>query len=58
MSERGPNLTVRSIAGRLDAAVDLMLRIAAGTLEARGEVSDRGDQIDAVVVGLNMLSPS
>jgi len=45
-----------SIGARLDDAVELMVEIASGELSARGEVSDRGDQVDALVAGLNMLA--
>jgi len=35
-----------------------VLRIADGDFTARGEVSKRADEIDAIVVGLNMLAES
>ena len=41
---------------RQDAVLDLIFRLAAGELTARGTVSDRGDDVDAVIGGLNMLA--
>ncbi|HKI53125.1 MAG TPA: sensor domain-containing diguanylate cyclase [Anaerolineales bacterium] len=40
---------------RLDEALELILQITSGNLEARGTPSERGDEFDAIVTGLNML---
>ncbi len=40
----------------LDAALDLLMRIAAGEAGARGEPAGAEPMIDAIVVGLNMLA--
>ena len=41
---------------RLEAAIELVLRIGAGDLTAQGEVSEASDQLDAIMMGLNMLA--
>ena len=40
---------------RLNDVLDLILQITSGNLEARGTPSERGDELDAIVTGLNML---
>ncbi len=40
---------------RLNEVLELILQITSGNLEARGTPSDRGDELDAIVTGLNML---
>ena len=42
--------------GRFDAVIGLLTRLAAGQLEARGTPSEFDDDIDAVIVGINMLA--
>ncbi|MET3804069.1 diguanylate cyclase (GGDEF)-like protein [Nakamurella sp. UYEF19] len=42
--------------GRIDAVVELLTRLAAGELDARGIPSKTDDEIDAVIVGVNMLA--
>lgn len=41
---------------RIDQVVELLTGLAAGDLDARGERSTRDDDLDAVVVGINMLA--
>ena len=41
---------------RLEAAVNLATRLAAGDLEARLDASEADDELDALVVSLNMLA--
>ncbi|MCF7547409.1 bifunctional diguanylate cyclase/phosphodiesterase [Pseudonocardia sp. WMMC193] len=41
---------------RLDQLVDLVVELASGRLDRRMPVSDAGDRIDAVVMGLNMMA--
>jgi signal transduction histidine kinase/CheY-like chemotaxis protein len=41
---------------RLEAAIDLATRIAAGDLDARMVSSDTGDGLDALITALNMLA--
>ncbi len=41
---------------RLQHLVDGIVRLAAGDLEARVEPSERGDEIDAVIIGVNLLA--
>jgi len=41
---------------RVDALLDVLIHLAAGKLHARAEVSDRGDTVDAIAAGLNMLA--
>jgi len=43
---------------RVGGVVKLILQIAGGDFTARGAVSERRDEIDAIVVGLNMLAES
>jgi diguanylate cyclase (GGDEF)-like protein len=43
-------------ADRVEQLVSLMSRLAAGELHARQEPSDANDDIDAVIVGVNMLA--
>jgi len=42
--------------GRIDQVVQLLSRLASGELSARGSPSHNDDEIDAVVVGVNMLA--
>jgi hypothetical protein len=49
---------LESLDPRVADAVKLILQIAGGDFTARGEVSERRDEIDAIVVGLNMLAES
>lgn len=41
---------------RLQLLVDGVVRLAAGELDARIEPSERGDEIDAVITGVNLLA--
>ncbi len=41
---------------RIDPVIDLLTRLAAGDLEARGARSGHDEDLDAVVVGINMLA--
>ena len=41
---------------RLHELQDLIVRLAGGQLEARASVSERGDDVDALAVGLNLLA--
>jgi diguanylate cyclase len=41
---------------RLDQLVDLVVELASGRLDRRMPVSEAGDRIDAVVMGLNMMA--
>jgi diguanylate cyclase (GGDEF)-like protein len=41
---------------RVEQVVDLLARLATGDLDARGERSDRDDELDAVIEGINMLA--
>lgn len=41
---------------RIDQVVELLTGLAAGDLDARGERSPEDDDLDAVVVGINMLA--
>jgi len=41
---------------RLEAILDQLMRFAGGDLAFRGETSDSDDELDAIVVGLNMLA--
>jgi len=49
---------LESLDPRVADAVKLILQIAGGDFTARGEVTERRDEIDAIVVGLNMLAES
>ena len=40
---------------RLNEVLELILQITSGDLEARGTPSERGDELDAIITGLNML---
>lgn len=40
---------------RFDQIVEMVMKIASGDLEARVTPSDRGDELDSLIVGLNML---
>ncbi len=40
---------------RLNDVLDLILQITSGDLEARGTPSEHGDELDAIITGLNML---
>jgi diguanylate cyclase (GGDEF)-like protein len=42
--------------GRFDAVIALLTRLAAGQFDARGIPSESDDDIDAVIVGINMLA--
>ncbi len=44
------------VGSQLGGAVELILALAGGDLGARGVVSDLGDEVDAVIGGLNMLA--
>lgn len=44
------------IDGRIDAVVQLLTRLAAGDLDARGTPSDIFDDLDAIIEGVNMLA--
>jgi len=46
----------RLLDGRIDAVIQLLTRLAAGELAARGVPSRSDDDIDAVIVGVNMLA--
>ncbi len=41
---------------RIDSVVQLLTRLAAGDLTARGTPSDAYDDLDAIIVGVNMLA--
>ena len=41
---------------RLDALVDLIVRLASGNLKARLEPSEARDSVDAVITGINLLA--
>jgi signal transduction histidine kinase len=41
---------------RLKEILDLIYKLASGELDARGKVSDLGDDYDAILTGLNMLA--
>ncbi|MDD9947022.1 MAG: PAS domain S-box protein [Myxococcales bacterium] len=41
---------------RLEAAVQLVLRIASGEFNTRGETTPAADDVDAIITGLNMLA--
>ncbi|HBY93586.1 MAG TPA: hypothetical protein DEP84_06385, partial [Chloroflexi bacterium] len=41
---------------RILQVLDVIFQLAAGNLEARGAPSDRGDDLDAIVVGVTMLA--
>ncbi len=41
---------------RLNEVLDLILQITSGNFEARGIPSERGDELDAIFAGLNMLA--
>ena len=41
---------------RQDEILELIFQLAAGDLEARGTVSGHGDELDAIIGGLNMLA--
>ena len=41
---------------RLQELVDGIVRLAAGDLEARLAPSENGDEIDAVITGINLLA--
>lgn len=41
---------------RVDTLLSVLIRLASGELDARAEVSDRGDTVDAIAAGLNMLA--
>lgn len=40
---------------RFEEALDVLTQLASGDLGMRGEPSDRGDEIDALMTGINML---
>ena len=40
---------------RLNDVLDLILQITSGDLKARGTPSEHGDELDAIITGLNML---
>ena len=40
---------------RIQAVLELIQGLASGNLQTRRESSDRGDELDAVIEGLNML---
>ncbi len=40
---------------RISEILDLIIQITSGNLSARGNPSERGDELDAIIVGLNML---
>lgn len=40
---------------RLDRILSLLVKYAQGDFEARESVSDKGDEIDAIILGLNTL---
>lgn len=41
---------------RIKAIIDLCVKLAAGDLKARGVISERYDQLDAIVTAINMLA--
>ena len=41
---------------RIDDILNLIIKIAGGQLDARGVCSERNDQFDAIILGLNMLA--
>ena len=41
---------------RFNRIIDLIMNLAEGDLEARAEVSNKGDELDAIITGLNMLA--
>ncbi len=45
----------RNLAGRIHALQDVLVRIVAGDLECRAELSPAEDELDAVAAGINML---
>lgn len=49
-------MNTQEIASRINVLLDLLMQLAAGNLTARGEQSDRGDAIDALTCGFNMLA--
>jgi two-component system cell cycle sensor histidine kinase/response regulator CckA len=53
-----PEMHLELLEPRVADAMRLILQIAGGDFTARGEISSRRDEIDAIVVGLNMLAES
>jgi len=51
-----PGMSDGSSYARIEPALQLMVEIASGNLEARGELVGGGDAMDALVGGLNMLA--
>ncbi|MDH5542459.1 MAG: HAMP domain-containing protein [Nitrospinota bacterium] len=41
---------------RFNRIIDLIMNLAEGDLESRAEVSNKGDELDAIITGLNMLA--
>ena len=41
---------------RIDEILEQIIRLASGECDYRGEISEDGDKIDAIIVGLNMLA--
>ncbi len=41
---------------RIKEVLDLLVKFAVGDYGQRGQVSDKGDEIDAIIVGLNALA--
>ena len=41
---------------RIEQLLDVVMRIAAGDVDARATQSDRGDNLDALICGINMLA--
>lgn len=50
------NVPKHSSDKRIQQIQDLMVQLAAGNLNARGAPSETGDDLDAIIVGLNMLA--
>jgi len=53
-----PEMHLELLEPRVAEVMRLILRIAGGDFTARGDVSSRRDELDAIVVGLNMLAES
>jgi diguanylate cyclase (GGDEF)-like protein len=49
-------VTLGADPGRVSVVVELLTRLASGDFAARGSSSDAEDEIDAVIVGINMLA--
>jgi anti-anti-sigma factor len=41
---------------KIQEILDVVMKLAAGELDARGELSGRGDEMDALMAGVNMLA--